>query len=87
MVDYGELLRLLEPPSWHADAACKEAPPDVTWFPTKRGSEGPAKAVCARCLVRDECASWVLAQGSELDGIFGGMTARERTAIRRGRAA
>jgi hypothetical protein len=43
-------LDLIEPPAWHADAACAEHP-ELPWFPKVGQPTGPAKAVCARCLV------------------------------------
>jgi WhiB family redox-sensing transcriptional regulator len=76
--NFGYLLELLyRAPDWHADAACKEHP-EVNFFP-KRGDDGrQAKGVCAGCLVRTECADWALEQGSELKGIWGGMSELDR---------
>ncbi len=31
--EVGDLLELVQRrPAWHADAACREAPPEVSWF-------------------------------------------------------
>ncbi|MCA1846076.1 MAG: WhiB family transcriptional regulator [Actinobacteria bacterium] len=75
-----ELLGLLRGPAWRADALCREYP-KVAWFAKSDRTSKAAKAVCARCLVRDECLSYALTDPS-LDGIWGGLTTRERTQLR-----
>jgi hypothetical protein len=80
-----ELFDLLSPPPWHADAACKEAPADISWFPDRHRPSVPAKAICSCCLALQECRAWALAQGPALQGIWGGLTRRERR--RAGRTA
>ena len=82
-----ELLELLDPPAWHADAACKEAPPGVTFFPHRGENGRRAKLICRGCLVLNECRAWALAQGIELQGVFGGMNHKERLAAHRQTAA
>ena len=87
--DIGDLFDLLRrgSPAWHKDAACKEAPPEVSWFPA-HGQRGlAAKRVCQRCLCLYECRAWALGQGAELAGIWGGLDERERRAVRAGRRA
>ncbi|MGI8753591.1 MAG: WhiB family transcriptional regulator [Acidimicrobiales bacterium] len=82
--DIGELFDLVRRrPAFHADAACREAPPEVSWFIERGGDPGPAKAICARCLVVADCRAWALDQGSELEGIWAGMSKRDRMAERR----
>lgn len=83
--NFDELLDLLSPPSWHRDAACKEAPESVTWFP--KGTGAAAKAICGACLCREACLAWALDQGPDLEGIWAGTTAKERRAIRAGQRA
>jgi WhiB family redox-sensing transcriptional regulator len=74
-----ELLDLLEArPAWMADAACREAPTGVSWFPERGESGVEAKRVCGGCLVRSECLVWALGQGWELQGIWGGCSYGER---------
>jgi WhiB family redox-sensing transcriptional regulator len=89
--EYGDVADLFElittRPSWHRDAACKEAPLSVSWFAGSGNSADRAKAICGRCLVREDCLAWSLLQGTELDGIFGGMDRRERAKLRRERKA
>jgi WhiB family transcriptional regulator, redox-sensing transcriptional regulator len=89
----GELLDWIAyRPSWWADAACREH----SWrefFPMKEASAAGqrAKAICAGCLVLAECRSWALEkddpEAPELVGIFGGMTTRERRAMRKAQVA
>lgn len=86
--DIGELFDLLRRrPAFHADAACREAPPDVSWFIERGGDPASAKAVCQRCLVVDECRAWALKQGDALEGLWGGLSKHERAVARRGMAA
>lgn len=83
--DAGALLDLLDTgrPAWHARAACRTAPPDVSWFTELGGNTRAAKAICAACPVAGDCLAWAVDQGAELVGIWGGATARERAAMRR----
>ena len=84
--DAGALFDLLRRgrPAWQKDALCREYP-SVNFFP---GGEGlAAKRVCQRCLVERECRAWSLEQGSDLDGVWGGLTQRERNQARREKRA
>ncbi len=74
-----ELLDLLKGPAWRADALCREYP-DLQWFGKSQRTSKAAKAVCAVCLVRAECLSFAMADPG-LDGIWGGLTARERSQL------
>lgn len=72
-------------PAWDDEAACVGHDPEM-WF-----AEYPsvkvvkrAKAICAKCPIRVECAS--RGMGEEY-GIWGGLTAEERARLRRGSAA
>ncbi len=77
---------------WRESAACAGMGPDA-FFPSSEmdyGSEGAvreAKAVCTQCPVRLHCLAEAL-RFSSLHGIWGGLTASERRALkqRRGRA-
>jgi WhiB family redox-sensing transcriptional regulator len=82
-----ELLDLLfDRPAWHADAACKEHP-EVDFFPALGQSAEPAKAVCARCLVREDCLVAGMAEhfGVSPPGIWGGLSGRQRRMVRQGK--
>lgn len=86
--EWGALLELVHRrPGWHADAACKEAPAGVWWFPEVGQSAEPAKEICRRCQARDDCLAWSLEQGSDLHGIFGGLSKRDRACRRQERPA
>jgi WhiB family transcriptional regulator, redox-sensing transcriptional regulator len=71
---------------WQARAVCRDVDPEL-FFPSAEA--GPAyarqvaagKAVCARCPVRAECLAWALERLPY--GIAGGLTERERLAVRR----
>lgn len=71
---------------WRSAAACRTDDPDL-WFP--QGNTGPwlvqieeAKAVCRRCPVIEQCLTYAL-QETPSDGIFAGLTALERSKVRR----
>lgn len=67
---------LFVPLGWAADAACRDADPEV--FFIKRGDSGEdAKAYCERCDVREACLAFALSSG-ERHGIWGGMTTKQR---------
>ena len=64
---------------WQADALCREYP-DVDWFATSQADE--AKAVCQRCLVRQECLDHAMTH-DERHGVWGGHDEDERRAMRK----
>jgi WhiB family transcriptional regulator, redox-sensing transcriptional regulator len=73
------------PMSWHDDAACRHADPDL-FFPLS--TTGPAlrqveaaKRICQACPVRTPCLAWALDQN--VVGIWGGLTEEERHVLRR----
>ncbi len=76
--------------SWRAEAACAGMGPEL-FFPLGELTEEAARqvvsarAVRARCPVRTACAEFALATNQE-DGIWGGLTPRERRVLRRRRA-
>ena len=79
--------RLVTRGPWRSAAACRSADPEL-FFPIS--DSGPAlkqaaeaKAICATCRVRRECLAFALRTG-QVHGIWGGMTERERAAVRRG---
>ena len=81
-----DLLRFLvdRHPDWHRDAACKEAPPEVDFFPPRGHPVAPAVKVCETCLVRCECLKFALDR-PDLGGVWGGTSEKQRRAIRRER--
>lgn len=79
---------LWDPPGpWVEEALCAQADPDL-WHPN-RGEDDKttrAKAVCEGCPVRAECLTYALDHHEEW-GIWGGLTVKERQALRRRRRA
>lgn len=74
--------------AWERLAACVKSDP-TQFFPVGKGSDAlaaaaAAKAVCARCPVRDRCAEFALDTNQQY-GIWGGLDEEERRAIRRSR--
>ena len=75
---------------------CAETDPDM-FFPVEAfegalkvkefySNELEAKKVCGSCPYQLECFSYAL-KSTDLQGIWGGTTAKDRAAIRRGRGA
>jgi WhiB family transcriptional regulator, redox-sensing transcriptional regulator len=63
--------------AWHDDAVCRTEGDPEWWFPSSGNSHAftaSAKALCARCPVRDEC----LKDGWNEQGTWGGMSREER---------
>lgn len=83
------------PGPWVAEALCAQVGGDG-WFPDRAapGSESlsnpvsvdDAKAVCARCPVRQQCLAYAL-DNDETYGIWGGLSPRERRTLRNDRKA
>lgn len=69
---------------WQSQANCLGVDPDL-FFPERGASTAEAKAVCAGCVVREQCLEYALANGEKF-GIWGGTSERERRVIRRERA-
>jgi len=75
---------------WMDDAVCREIGHDV-FFPKPGEDAKEARAVCRDCPVRVECLTHALdlqdAGAWTVIGIWGGTTVKERTRLRRSRAA
>lgn len=79
------------PGEWAERGACRGS--DANFFPTQEFKGGAslrmrreiaeAKAVCARCPVKDECLAHAL-RNEEPDGIWGGLTREGRKRLRLG---
>lgn len=64
---------------WMEEAACLGS--DADFFPTMNGKLAqPAKALCARCPVWEDCLDYAIA-AQERHGIWGGMTPEERSEV------
>jgi WhiB family redox-sensing transcriptional regulator len=77
---------VIETWDWPIRAACRDLDssvffhPDRERGPARHGREVRAKRVCARCPVIDECRRHALTV-QEPYGVWGGLTAGERTTI------
>lgn len=70
--------------AWAEHGACQGVDPAL-FFPERGASTREAKAVCARCEVREECLDYAM-RHTERFGIWGGLSERERRRIRSQRA-
>ncbi len=75
-----DLASLLRRPAWMAEAACREMGVD-TFVHGRTGNPRTPKAVCAGCPVREPCLAFAMAD-SDLEGVWGGTSTRERRAMR-----
>lgn len=66
---------------WQDDAICNQVGPDP-WFIERGESARPAKAICKSCPVRQQCLDYALTERIT-EGIWGGLTARERRELLR----
>lgn len=73
----GDLVELLEPPRWHAEALCRGLGLDL-WFPGRGDDIRTAQAICAACPVAAECAEAAKLDGYFCYGIWAGSSHRRR---------
>ena len=71
-------------PTWQQFAECANHAGSVDFFPARGESVRDAKAVCARCPVREECLDFAL-RLKVAHGVWGGLSERERRTLRRDR--
>ena len=73
------------PTDWMADAACVDQPYEVM-FPDRGRMDlvALAKSICAGCRVKQECLDYARTSPVDTDGIWGGLTGRERRRVRDG---
>jgi len=69
--------------TWRQRAACQGIDPGI-FYPASDDDAEEAKAICATCPVRQPCLEHSLAT-REREGIWGGLTERERRRIVRQR--
>lgn len=67
-------------PEWVTSAPCGDDP--ELFFPRYAADRAPAVAICQECPHRVPCLSWALEQDIQ-EGIWGGLTERERRKLRR----
>ncbi len=84
---HGNTMMLEEQWEWRDQAACKGADPDV-FFPSageSRATVAAARKLCDRCPVQLQCREYVLTTPRREDGIWAGLTEKQRREIRRRR--
>ena len=64
---------------WQDRGACRLFPVEI-FFPPAEQEADEAKAICARCEVRQPCLEFAIAAGERF-GIWGGLTTQERRAL------
>jgi WhiB family redox-sensing transcriptional regulator len=64
-----------------SNALCAHYGEVVEFFIDRGQDDRPAKAICSRCSVRQECLQYAL-DNRILHGIWGGTSARERERLR-----
>ena len=69
--------------TWRDQSACRGLDPEIFYPPSDEEAE-EAKAVCGICPVRQMCLEHALAF-RERDGVWGGLTERERRRVLRQR--
>lgn len=74
-------MSVIDNQAWMDRSACLGTDPDL-FFPTRGDDQTAAKRVCAGCQVRVECLEYALAT-NERNGIWGGLSERERRRMRR----
>jgi WhiB family transcriptional regulator, redox-sensing transcriptional regulator len=72
-------------PSWREFARCRGVDPEV-FYPVSDDEEAAdeAKEICALCPVREPCLEFALST-REKNGVWGGLTERERRRVLRRR--
>ena len=69
---------------WMSDALCAETAPEM-FFPETGQSPAAARKLCAACDVRERCLEYALSNNLQ-DGIYGGLSPKERARLRRSAA-
>jgi len=79
------VLGMLARPDWMEQGACRGVNPE-TFHPLRGEDTRPAKAICAECPVREECLAYALSV-PEKQGVWGGVSERQRREMRRRKVA
>jgi WhiB family redox-sensing transcriptional regulator len=72
-------------PAWMTRVSCRGCDPSM-FFPERGERLDAAKAVCAGCVVRQQCLDYALSYGEKF-GVWGGESERTRRRTRRDRNA
>ncbi|ALF01425.1 WhiB family transcription factor [Mycobacterium phage LilPharaoh] len=74
------------PDDWQGQALCAQVDPEI-FFPDWGVNPREAKRICARCPVIDECYVHVMSFDHDQEGVWAGLTKRERRKIKKGTKA
>lgn len=66
---------------WQDDALCAQTDPEA-FFPETGGSIRPATDICFACEVREQCLKYAMDNNFDYDGIFGGLSPKNRRKLR-----
>ena len=77
----GPVLAAVDDLGWQARGRCAETDPEE-FFPEIGMSGAGAKMICRGCEVRGECLQYALDRDEQF-GVWGGLTVRERRALKR----
>ena len=72
-------------PAWMASAACRGMGTSL-FFPAPGDDIEPARAICARCDVCQECLDYIMEAESGAPGVWGGTTGKDRRRLRKASA-
>lgn len=87
MTTVAQRLGLALPPAIVTErGSCSRTDPEAFYPEGKGASTADAKRVCNRCPVIAECLQWAL-DTDEVHGVWGGLSQRQRTKLRRERDA
>lgn len=78
----GAIEAIINNQPWVDGALCTQVDEGDMFFPEKGEQSSTAKRICMRCDVREECLKYAMAN-DERFGVWGGLSARERTKLRR----
>lgn len=81
-VDVPDFGTLIGRPPWMDQGACRGSDTRLYFAETSSSAVARALDVCENCPVRGECLEYAQADG-QLEGVWGGTTARERRGMRR----
>ncbi len=70
--------------SWRLRGACSGLDPEIFYTVSEDEGADEAKAVCATCVVQQQCLEFAL-DSRESEGVWGGATEKERRRILRQR--
>lgn len=68
----------IEREPWMVEAKCREVEDPSIFFPNPGDSVKAAQAICASCVVIEDCRAYILSLPHDTIGIYAGTTHRER---------